>query len=146
MQLGSSGDGFLCVINPVDLPASTKVTYTTPSGERKGFPIAMDGISFVGKDARLLPLSLDLSGGLTLRHSTWELIGRQRENGGWELRFSNPGAGAGEVAFDADRPLKVEVSGGRVLPGTNEKEGTTVVVVEPQDDVVMLRLESARTD
>ncbi|MCA1694647.1 MAG: hypothetical protein LC749_07910, partial [Actinobacteria bacterium] len=87
MQLGSSGDGFLCVVNPVDIPASTKVTYSTPSGERESLPVVLDGMGFTGRDARLLPVSLDLGSGLELRHSTWELIGRDRKDTAFDLSF-----------------------------------------------------------
>jgi hypothetical protein len=145
MQLGSSGDGFLCVINPVDIPASTKVTYSTPAGDRESLPVVLDGMGFTGRDARLLPVSLDLGSGLELRHSTWELIGRDQTDSGFELSFFNPGGGQGEVAFRSERPLQVR-GVGRVVPDATGERGTTVVVLESQDEVVRLQVESSDTD
>jgi len=93
MQLHSSSGSFVCLANPVELPVTTRVRCTAPSGDALTFPQVIDGITFEGTGARLLPVGLDLGGGLTLEYSTWELL----EVDGRTLTFASPGSAPGEI-------------------------------------------------
>jgi beta-galactosidase len=98
MQLLSHAGCFVCVANPVELPATTRIRCTAPSGETLEFPRRIDGVVFTGAGARLLPVGLDLGGGVSLASSTWELLANEPDGEeGRRLTFSTPGVAPGEI-------------------------------------------------
>jgi beta-galactosidase len=108
MQLHSPSGGFVCLANPVELPVSTRVRCTTPDGSTVTFPQVIEGVAFEGTGARLLPVGLDLGGGITLEYSTWELL----EVDGLTLTFASPGTAPGEILLTGhDSPLVLDPAG-----------------------------------
>lgn len=97
MQLSSPTGCFVCLVDPVELPVTTRVRCTMPDGATHTFPERADGVVFEGTGARLLPVGLDLGDGVTLVHATWELISLGRRGDVVELTFATPGTAPGEI-------------------------------------------------
>ena len=97
MQLSSARGCFVCVANPVELPATTRLRCTGPDGETIEFPTRVDGVVFDGAGARLLPVGLDLGDGVRLGYATWELLANEREGDTRRVTFSTPGSAPGEI-------------------------------------------------
>jgi len=107
MQLHSSTGCFVCLANPVELPVSTRVRCTTPGGSEMTFPQVIDGITLEGTGARLLPVGLNLGGGITLEYATWELLAVD----GHTLTFASPGTAPGEIRVTGHEPLVLDPEG-----------------------------------
>ena len=97
MQLSSHLGCFVCVSNPVELVATTRIRCTGPDGETLEFPRRIDGLYFAGAGARLLPVGLDLGDGMRLGYATWELLANEPDGEGRRLTFSSPGSAPGEI-------------------------------------------------
>jgi beta-galactosidase len=138
-QLQGDQAGVVCVVNPVELPASAKVRYSTPEGLRRTLPLQLGTVPFPGRGARLLPVSVVLGNGATLAHATWELLDLQRRPAGALLRFSCSSP-RGEVALEGV-PGAPEVIGGRVLERTFN-EGQQVLLLEATGPTVDLAIET----
>ena len=128
MQLSSEAGCFVCVVDPVELPASTRIRCTKPDGTQMGFPSRIAGISFEGAGARLLPVGLDLGAGITLEYSTWELLGNEKQGAGRRLTFSSPGGGPGEIRITGAPVTAVGLA--RSLDPLGQSQDT-VLVLEP---------------
>ena len=124
-QLQGAEAGLLCLANPLETAGEPTVFYSTPEGTRRRLPEALDGIPFTGRGARLLPVNVNLGGGLALRHATWELVAADVTDDRAELTFAVPGRAPGEVAFEGQRS-PVRVTGGTVL-----SDSGGVYVIEP---------------
>lgn len=136
-QLLGSGAGVVCVVNPVELPATPRVYYTSFDGELRQMPHLLEGIEFLGRGARLLPVSLKIGGSALLAHSTWELLSVQETGTLVKLEFSCP-VTKGEVAFSGlvDQP---QITGGRVLERhAKTEDGLDVFTVEAELPSVQL--------
>jgi len=147
-QLSGPDGGLLCVANVAELAGGVRVTLTRPGAagpERATVPVVLEELRFAGRGARLLPLGLRLpgpgggpgGGGLVLRHATWELVGRARDEHAGTARLgfvATPGE-AGEIVLDrleAD-PGSVEaavaVGGGVVTDRQRLHDGGHAVIV-----------------
>ncbi|HUY85931.1 MAG TPA: beta-galactosidase, partial [Acidimicrobiales bacterium] len=75
MELAGESGGVLCVLNPVEIPVSAKITYTPPNDRstRRELPVLLERIEMFSKGGRLLPLDLKLSDKCSIAYSTWEL-------------------------------------------------------------------------
>ena len=146
MQLSSASGCFICVANPVELPATTRIRCAGPGGETVEFPTRIEGIVFSGAGARLLPVGLDLGDGLVLASSTWELLANEPDGeGGRCLTFSTPNDAPGEVHLQG-APVRAV---GLARASAPLDEGTdTVLVLEPTTGTCWVRLggPSARSD
>ena len=128
MQLSSDSGCFVCVVNPVELPAATRIRCTAPSGKPLEFPTRIEGVVFEGAGARLLPVGLDLGDGITLVSSTWELLANEATEGGRRLTFSTPGDALGEIHVAGAPVTGVGLARPLEPPGESED---TVLVLEP---------------
>jgi beta-galactosidase len=134
MQLSAAGGSFVCLANPVELPATTRVRATAPDGRSYTFPQRAEGVAFESAGARLLPLGLDLGGGVTLAHSTWELLNRVRRGDVIELTFATPGVAPGEILVSG-----APVTG--ISGATPDREPSAdVLVLRPAGDTCTLTL------
>jgi beta-galactosidase len=143
-QLAGPGAGVVCLVNPVELPAMTRVHYSSPDGKRRQMPDVLAGVELAGRGARLLPVSLELGGATLLAYSTWELLGLQERDGEVTLDFSCP-ATKGEVAFSGlvDEP---RVTGGNVVGRhTADQDGLEVFVMEAESRSLRLTVRVAGT-
>jgi len=138
MQLSSDSGCFVCVANPVELPATTRVRCTGPGGEMVEFPTRIDGVVFPGAGARLLPVGLDLGDGMVLASSTWELLANEPDGErGRRLTFSTPNDAPGEVHLLGAPVTAV----GLARSSAPLDEGAdTVLVLEPTTATCWVRL------
>ena len=143
LELASPGGGLLCVVNPVELPVSTAVTYTTPGSEaRARMPLALAGIEFTGRGARLLPIGIDLDMGRRLRHATAELVERgSGTDGSVRLAFASRPGDSFELAIDGFEGV-MSVIGGRLVHDANNTGGPRVIVVMAESAEVGVSLAS----
>jgi len=132
MQLSSTSGCFVCVVNPVELAATTRVRCTGPGGETVEFPRRIEGVAFTGAGARLLPVGLDLGDGVTLASATWELVANEPDGEGRRLTFSTPGGAPGEIHV---RGAPVTAVGSARLAKPLQESDNTVIVLEPTADV-----------
>lgn len=137
MQLHAATGCFVCLANPVDLPASTRVRCTTPDGGVLTFPTIIDGVRFEGTGARLLPVGLDLPAGARIVYSTWELLEAPVELDGPAVTFSSPGDAPGEICLAGK--FAVEVQGARLVQ-THVTEDGTVLVLEPKGETCSISI------
>jgi beta-galactosidase len=137
MQLSSDSGCFVCVVNPVELAASTRIRCTGPAGETVEFPRRIEGVAFAGAGARLLPVGLDLGGGVTLASTTWELVGNEPDGESRRLTFSTPGEALGEIHVVG---APVTAIGSARLFGPSEESDDTVLVLEPTGDVCWITI------
>src|SRR5205085_10322792 len=74
MQLDGEAGGFVCLVNPVDLPGRTSFDFTPPPApdRRRTVPELLPSIGFERRGARLLPVELQLGDGLIPPPSTAE--------------------------------------------------------------------------
>ena len=129
MELANAQSGFVCVVNPVDLPATTVVDYTLPAaGQRAHLPLVLEGLTLPRRGARLLPVALPLLPGLTLRHATWELLQKDIQTGEAALHFAAPPGELGEVAVEGAW-TEIRVAGGDIQSISRQAGGLTVVVM-----------------
>ncbi len=142
MQLQSPSGSFVCLVNPVELPASTRVRCTTPRGEALTFPQAVDGVAFDRAGARLLPVGLDLGGGVTLEHATWELLGIDRGAAGLVLTFATPGSASGEIHITGATVGAIEFAS----PSTEPPHDDGLIVLEPHDDTCRITVGNRRSE
>ena len=143
MQLDGEAGGFVCLVNPVDLPGGTSFDFTPPPAgdRRRTVPELLPSIGFERRGARLLPVELKLGEGLILQHSTWELIGTERDSGRIGLTFDAPPAGDGEVAVRGGRLTQLENGSVREERST---EGSLVLVVRSTAEWCRLTFEAAK--
>ena len=129
MQLSSPLGCFVCVANPVELPATTRIRCTGPRGETLEFPRRIDGVVFTGAGARVLPVGLDLGAGVTLSYATWELLANESDDqGGRRLTFSTPGVAPGEIHVVGAPVTTTGLVRSSESPGDADD---TVLVLEP---------------
>ncbi|MGH9093832.1 MAG: beta-galactosidase, partial [Acidimicrobiales bacterium] len=152
LQLAGRRGELLCVANPVELPCTTVVHYTLaerpggPDGGTRGrLPLLLDGLTLHRRGARLLPLALQLDGGLCLRHSTWELVGLDTSSDRATLVLDVPEAGGNATAPRGELALTgparaVSMTGGRVVRNEHVADGARVLVVEAHDRRVKVEL------
>lgn len=131
MQLSSDRGCFVCLANPVELTFTTKVRCTTPDGGTLEFPQRIDGVTFEGAGARLLPVGLDLGGGVTLAYATWELLANETDGEGRRLTFSTPGSAPGELHVTG---APVAAIGGARPVEPLDTGDDTVLALEPTED------------
>ncbi|MHB8219745.1 MAG: beta-galactosidase [Acidimicrobiales bacterium] len=157
-ELAGPGGGLVCVVNPVDVPATTRTTYTpppvpgeAPSPDRppgpgegaeprhRSLPALLESLSLPGRGARLLPVGVSLGAAGTLVQATAELVGRDVGDGRATLVLQATEAGPVELvlsgpvadALEGGSRDGLSVTGGRltiVTPGP--EPGEVVVVVE----------------
>ena len=141
LELAGPAGGVVCVVNPVELPAETRVTFTPPgSDERAVMPIVLPGISFAGRGARLLPVGIDLGAGRILRHATAELIERRLDTDrSARLVIAAIPAERVELAIGGSVG-QVDVAGGRLVQRERGPDHGTLIVVEAHDREVTLTL------
>ena len=142
MQLDADAGGFVCVVNPVDLPGGTSFDFTPPStpDRRRTVPELLPSIGFERRGARLLPVELQLGDGLVLRHATWELTGIERDAGTIELTFHTPPGGDGEVAVGGGRLVRLDNGS---VGSERSSDGSLVLVVRPAGEWCRLTFETA---
>ncbi|MEO8291718.1 MAG: beta-galactosidase [Actinomycetota bacterium] len=133
MQLASPAGCFVCLVNPVELPASTRVHCTGPGGEAVTFPQEIEGVSFEGAGARLLPVGLDLGDGITLDHATWELLAIDRTGEGVGLTFATPGVAYGEIRVTGAPVTAVGLAHLTQPPGDDG-----LLVLDPAGDICQI--------
>lgn len=136
MQLTAPGGCFVCLVNPVELPASTRIRCTLPDGRIHTFPERVDAVEFAGAGARLLPVGLDLGDGVTLVHTTWELVGRERSGEQFVLTFATPGNAHGEI-----RITGAQITG--IDGATPLAEPDDIVALQPERDSCTITLGGA---
>lgn len=139
MQLSSERGCFVCVVNPVELAATTRVRCTGPGGETVDFPTQIDGVAFEGAGARLLPVGLDLEDGVRIAYATWELLADEPDGPGRRLTFSTPGSALGEIHL-LGAPV-VAVGGARPTEPLTRGEDT-VLVLEPTEGTCWITIAS----
>jgi beta-galactosidase len=139
-QLQGDEAGVVCVVNPVELPLSARVRYSTREGTRRELPLQLEGLDFRGRGARLLPVSVDLDEGAMLVHATWELLERARRDGEVVLQFMCP-TPRGEVVL-AGVPDAPDVRGGRIVKRTVADNGEQVVLLEAAGETLDLVLKT----
>ena len=133
MQLAGPAGGLVCVVNPVDLPASPAITVTDGEG-RRSFPVAGGRFELNRRGARLLPVDLPLAGGRVLRHATFELIGREEWRDSLTLTFSPGDVSHGELAFSGSPDPELPVITGARLVASSVVGDLLVLEVEPSGD------------
>jgi beta-galactosidase len=131
LEMAGPDGGMLCVVNPVELPASARVTYTIPgTAERATLPEILPGIEFPGRGAVTLPIGVDIGSGLRLRHSTVELLDRAtHRDGSVRLTFSGRADESFEFAVEGFRGTAT-VRGGRLTHGHENTGRAGLFVVE----------------
>ncbi len=131
LELAGPDGGILCVVNPVELRVSARVTYTVPgTDERAQLPRVLPGIEFMARGARMLPIGIDLGNGLRLAYASAELLDRgRRRDGTLRLTFASRPGGSFEVAVDDFRGI-ASVRGGRLIQSWNDGAAPGVLVVE----------------
>ncbi len=141
LQLAGPSGGLVCVIDPVALPLSVRVTYTAlDTGGRATFPERLPGIAFRGLGARLLPVGIDLGGGRRLRHATAELIDRRTDaEGAVVLTFAGDATDPIEVALDGHIGALV-LPPGAILLSREDADGGTILVIEAGAPEITLRI------
>ena len=118
LQIAGPDGGMVCVVNPVELPATARVTYTIPgTAERATLPQVLPGIAFAGRGARMLPIGVDIGAGLRLRYSTAEMLDRvTHRDASVRLTFASHAGDFLEIAIDGFRGTAA-VRGGRPVSG-----------------------------
>jgi hypothetical protein len=145
MQLSAASGVFVCLVNPVELPAATRVRCTAPDGAAYTFPQDLDALSFQGAGARLLPVGLHLDAGITLEHSTWELLAIDDAPGGRRLTFATPGEAAGEIRISGAPVARVDRAD--VQASTPGPATDTVLVLLPRAETCTIEVAvAAATD
>lgn len=140
MELLGVEGGFVCVVNPVALPATTIVDYTLPGTQQPArLPLVLDSLTLPGLGARLLPIGLSLGSGLTLRHATWELVEKDTQAAAMTLHLAARPGELGEVALEG-HCADLRVSGGSMLSVSKLAEELTVVVIQAVADEVRLQV------
>jgi hypothetical protein len=142
MQLHSPSGSFVCLVNPVELPVSTRVRCTTPRGEALTFPQALQGVAFDRAGARLLPVGLDLGAGITLEHATWELLGIDRGAAGLLLTFATPGSAGGEIRVTGAPIEAIEFASA----STEAPRDDGLLVLEPHGDTCRITVGDRRSE
>jgi beta-galactosidase len=135
-QLQGDDAGVVCVINPVELPVSARVRYTTPAGGRRALPLRLAGIEFQGRGARLLPVSLALGGGVVLVQATWELLERVSHPHEVVLEFACP-TPRGEVVLRGVTGVP-DVHHGSLVEQTAAENGEQVLILEAEGGTLEL--------
>jgi len=140
LEMSGPDGGLLCVVDPVELPVSTRVTYMPPGTPgRATIPVRLPGIVFSRRGARLLPIDIDLGGGRRLRYATAELVERHVEgSGGTRLSFASAAGESFELAIDGDVGL-VEMEGGSADAGIR-LDGALVLVIQASASEVTVRV------
>lgn len=144
LELAGPGGGLVCLVNPVDLPVSTAVTFTIPgTSQHARMPLVLPGVGFAGRGARLLPVGIDLGRGWRLRHATAELVDRRSDgDGSVGLAFATRPGESFEIAIDGFGGA-VSVSGGRLIGDPSEIRASRVLVVAADGAEVAVRLGGA---
>jgi beta-galactosidase len=136
LELAGPKGGLVALVNPTDLAASTGVTYTSPrDSQRLRMPLALPGIGFGGRGARLLPIGIDLGSCGRLRHATAELLER-RSNGeaAMHLTFAARPGDSFEVAIDGFDG-EVDVRGGDLVADGEADSSRLLVFTATKSDV-----------
>jgi beta-galactosidase len=141
LELAGPRGGLVCVVNPVELPVSTGVTYTIPgTTEKARMPLILPGIGFASRGARLLPVGIDLGAGMRLRHATTELVDRRSApDGTVSLTFASQPGGPFELAI-AGFAGRIAVSGGGLVGESTEAGVVRLFVIQPESAEVEVRL------
>jgi hypothetical protein len=118
------------------------VNYTLPPSHSPAkVPLVLERLRMSRRGARLLPVGLPLSDGIILRHTTWELLARNTQDGVIALEFATEPGASGEVAFEG-KPVKIVVAGGRVTKTSHLDGQITVVVISARQEKVILKVRS----
>lgn len=133
MECAGSLLGTLCVVNPVDIPASAQLSFADPRSPtiRRPLPAVMDGFRMEGRGGRLLPLAVELGAGRTVRHATWELLERHRHGQGHRLVFSVPpaaGPAGGEIVIEGPE-ARYSSPDGQIVTEVKLDDGATALVM-----------------
>lgn len=140
MELTSAHSGLVCVVNPADLPASTVVNYTLPVNRQPAkLPLVLEGLTLRCRGARLLPIGLPLVQGVTLRHATWELVGKDVQSSVVKLHFAAGPGELGEVALEGEVE-HLQVMGGEIRSVTWLESNLDVVVLQAEAEEVVLQV------
>jgi beta-galactosidase len=140
MELANADSGFVCVVNPVDLPATTRVNYTVPATRQPAcLPLVLEGLTLSRRGARLLPVGLSLGQGVTLRHATWELVEKKSRAQGVMLHLAAQPGELGEAAFEGDLD-DIRVLGGSIQSVSRLEGPLTVVVIQAGAEEVKLQV------
>jgi beta-galactosidase len=131
LEMAGPDGGMVCVVNPTELPTTSAVTYTNPgTSDRLRLPQVLPGVEFAGRGARMLPVGIDIGGGLRLKYATAELLARGVDSVGHvRLTFASQAGESFEVALESPASAAT-VRGGRLVRGPNEATMPGVMVVE----------------
>jgi beta-galactosidase len=144
MLATGAGGGILTVVNPVDAPAVSAVFYRSPGAPEvvRRVPAMSGGLEMDRRGGRMLPVDVPLGGGVVVRHSTWEVVGRQKSEGSKLLRLSPPpgdGRRVGEIVFEGDPYLEV-VEGGEIVSVEDLGDSATGVRMASNGAEVVVRV------
>lgn len=140
MELASENSGLVCVVNPGDLPACTVVNYTLPLTHKPAMlPLVLEGLTMKRRGARLLPVSLPLIQGVTLRHATWELVGKDIQSNTVNLHFATSPSELGEVALEGE-VVVLQVLEGEIQSVTWLKSNLEVLVLQAEAKEIVLQI------
>ncbi len=131
LEIAGPDGGLVCLVNPVELSAEIRVTFTPPGGDtRTTMPILLPGIAFPGRGARLVPVGIPLGRGRILRHASAELVERRIDaDGSVRLAFATDVAERLELALAG--PLgSIDTRDGTIVQRMDVPDGATVIVIE----------------
>lgn len=138
MEMAGEHSGFVCTVNPVNIPAATHIHYTLPeSGQPAIMPLLMDALEMPDQGARLLPIYLSVCQDVYLRHATWELVVREPTGIGVHLVFTTQPGSYGEAAF-VGKLDSVQVSGGEITAMSTPQDSLTVFVLHSSEKEIHL--------
>ncbi len=138
MEQANAQSGLVCVVNPADLPASTKVHYTLPASHQLAhLPIVLDSLTMRHRGALLLPICFPLREGLTLRHATWELVNKEDGPEGITLHLWTKPGELGELVLEGV-PESLSIIGGSIQHIASLEGSLTAVVMQAAEEEVKL--------
>ncbi len=138
MEMAGKKSAFVCLVNPVSIPAVTQVSYTIPeTGQAAQMPLVLDALEISEQGARLLPISLPLDINVSLQYATWELTGRKVEESGICLKFATLCDSQGEVALSG-RLENVSIGGGEMKAMSKVQGDLTVLVLHAHEKEIQL--------
>ncbi len=139
-QMAGGETSFICVLNPIDLPATTRVEYSPNTGQdREVFPQNIAGIHFSDEGAVLLPINLPVNSKTTLIYSTWEIVEFRQYKDKTVLVFDTHQCQQGELAFRG-KAGSIDIEGAdyeQIDPGNKEK---VILVMKPSTEEVRLTI------
>ncbi len=172
-EMAGPGGGLVCVVNPVEVPASTRTTYTppplrgaasseelrpratTPVGDRpsepfgepgarrRSLPALLETLTLPGRGARLLPVELSLGPTGTLVQSTAELLGRELDDHHATLVFHVPEAGPVELVLSGPVAASLDAGTSGSLILTGGRLSIVAPGPEPGEVVAVIEAQGA---